>query len=106
MGTLGTAVYGFTQPHLALIMKNGSVWDVTFHENFKRIDKKLLIQLPKSRYYFGFSSKPKVLNFVRDDIGLNIIQLKNQKHMVIPKSSVKFKDKYEISIQNYKLKGK
>ena len=88
-------MFKFTQPHLSLILRNGSVWDIQFDKDFKRIEKKLQIQLPNSKNYFGFFSKSKVLNFVRDDIGLNIIQWKDGKHMVIPKSSVKFKEQNE-----------
>ena len=92
MFVLGTSINEFIQPNLAVIMANGSVWDIKFRKNFKGIDKKLLIQLPQSRNYFGFSSKPGVLNFVRDDIKINIIQLKDQKHIVIPRSSMKFNE--------------
>ena len=52
------------------------------------IKKKLLIQLPKSKPYFSFSSNLKVLNFVRNDLNTRIIQLNNQGHMTIPGSSL------------------
>ena len=38
---------GFVQPHLALVLKNGSVWDISFNDNMMCVDKKLLIQLPQ-----------------------------------------------------------
>jgi hypothetical protein len=58
------------------------------------IKKKLLIQLPKSKPYFSFSSNLKVLNFVRNDLSTKIIQVNNQGHMTIPGSSlpIKFSD--------------
>ena len=77
-------------------MENGSVWDITSNDQFKTIEKKLLIQLPKSRDYHTFLTNNRVLNFVKDDISSNIIQygksLNNQNHSKIKKSSVQFKD--------------
>ena len=90
--------FGFAQPHLALVMENGSVWDITSNDQFKTIEKKLLIQLPKSRdyNYHTFLTNNRVLNFVKDDISSNIIQyqksLNNQNHSKIKKSSVQFND--------------
>ena len=59
---------GIAQPHLALVMENGSVWDIMSNDQFKTIEKNLLIQLPKSRNYHTFSTNNQVLNFVKDDI--------------------------------------
>ena len=85
--------FGFAQPHLALVMENGSVWNIKSNDQFKTIEKNLLIQLPKPKdiqhfktinYYHMFSTKTGVLNFVKDDISSNIIQyhnsLNNQNH--------------------------
>jgi hypothetical protein len=66
--------FGFAEPKLALVMENGSVWDITSNDQFKTIEKKLLIQLPKSRDYHTFLTNNRVLNFVKDDISSNIIQ--------------------------------
>ena len=60
------------------------------------IKKKLLIQLPKSNNpYFPFSTNFKVLNFVRNDLGKDIVQyhkkLNKQGHMTIGKSSLQRK---------------
>ena len=89
--------FGFAQPQLALVMENGSVWDIRSNDQFKTIEKNLLIQLPKSRNYHTFSTNNRVLNFVKDDISSNIIQYRkspnNQNHIKIKKSSVQFKDK-------------
>ena len=43
---LGTADFGFAQPHLALILRNSSVWDMKFDNQFRTISKEKLIQLP------------------------------------------------------------
>ena len=97
--------FGFSQPHLALVMENGSVWDIKSNDQFKTIRKKLLIQLPKSRDYHTFSTNNGVLNFVRDDISTNIIQygksLNNPNHIKVKKSSVQFKDKMDAGFLGY-----
>ena len=89
--------FGFAQPQLALVMENGSVWDISSNDQFKTIEKNLQIQLPKSRNYHTFSTNNRVLNFVKDDISSNVIQygksLNNQNHIKIKKSSVQFKNK-------------
>ena len=81
------------------------MWNIMSNDQFKTIEKNLLIQLPKSkdmpnfktvRNYNIFSTKTGILNFVKDDISSNIIQyhnsLNNQNHLTVPKSSVKFKE--------------
>ena len=77
-------------------MENGSVWDITSNDQFKTIEKKLLIQLPKSRdwVYHTFLTNNRVLNFVKDDISSNIIQYQKSfnNHSKIKKSSVQSKD--------------
>ena len=75
-------------------MENGSVWDIMSNDQFKTIEKNLLIQLPKSRNYHTFSTNNQVLNFVKDDISSNIIQysLNNQNYIKIKQSSLQFKD--------------
>ena len=73
------------------------MWNIMSNDQFKTIEKNLLIQLPKSRDYHTFLTNNRVLNFVKGDISSNIIQyhksLNNQNHMKIKKSSVQFKDK-------------
>ena len=82
----------FASLNLAIVLANGSVWDISFDDKFMAIKKKLLIQLPLKRYatYFPFSTNLKVLNFVRNDVGRDIIQyhkkLNKQGHMTIGKS--------------------
>ena len=94
-------------------MENGSVWNIKSNDQFKTIEKNLLIQLPKSqsledlipfkssifKHYHTFSTKAGVLNFVKDDISSNIIKyhksLNSQNHMKVQKSSVQFKDKID-----------
>ena len=82
----------FASLNLAIVLANGSVWDITFDNKFMAIKKKLLIQLPYKKYttYFPFSTNFKVLNFVRNDLGRDIIQyhkkLNKQGHMTIGKS--------------------
>ena len=82
----------FASLNLAIVLRNGSVWDISFDDKFMGIKKKLLIQLPYKKYttYFPFSTNCKVLNFVRNDLGRDIIQyhkkLNKQGHMTIGKS--------------------
>ena len=97
--------FGFAQPQLALVLKNGSVWDIRSNNQFKTVEKNLLIQLPKSRDYHTFSTNNRVLNFVKDDISSNIIQyrksLNNQNHIKIKKSSVPFKGKINAGFSDF-----
>ena len=105
--------FGFAQPHLALVMENGSVWNIKSNDQFKTIEKNLLIQLPKPRdipyfrtlnFYHMFSTKTGVLNFVKDDISSNIIQyhnlLNSQNHTTVQGSSLKFKEDIEVSFES------
>ena len=83
----------FASLNLAIVLRNGSVWDISFDDKFMAIKKKLLIQLPKSKNpYFPFSTNFKVLNFVRNDLRKDIIQyhkkLNKEGHMTIGKSSL------------------
>ena len=82
----------FASLNLAIVLENGSVWDISFDDKFMAIKKKLLIQLPKSKPYFPFSTNFKVLNFVRNDLRKDIVQyhkkLNKQGHMTIGKSSL------------------
>ena len=97
--------FGFSQPHLALVMENGSVWDIKSNDQFKTISKSLLIQLPKYRDYHTFSTNNGVLNFVKDDLSSDIIQygksLNNPNHIKVKKSSVQFKDKVDPAFFGY-----
>ena len=83
----------FASLNLGIVLDNGSVWDISFDDKFMAIKKKLLIQLPYKKYttYLPFSTNLKVLNFVRNDLGKDIIQyhkkLNKQGHMTIGKSS-------------------
>ena len=85
----------FAGLNLAIVLENGSVWDISFDIKFMAIKKKLLIQLPKSSPYFPFSTNFKVLNFVRNDLRKDIVQyhkkLNKQGHMTIGKSSLQRK---------------
>ena len=85
--------------NLAIVLNNGSVWDISFDDKFMSIKKKLLIQLPKSKPYLSFSTNFKVLNFVRNDLSKDIIQyhkkLNKQGHMTIKKSSLPKKIKVD-----------
>ena len=87
----------FASLNLGIVLDNGSVWDISFDDKFMAIKKKLLIQLPYKKYttYFPFSTNLQVLNFVRNDLGKDIIQyhkkLNKQGHMTIGKSSFPMK---------------
>ena len=82
----------FASLNLGIVLDNGSVWDISFDDKFMAIKKKLLIQLPYKKYtnYLPFLTNLKVLNFVRNDLGRDIIQyhkkLNKQGHMTIGKS--------------------
>ena len=68
---------GFVQPHIALVLRNGSVWDISLKDDLTSVDMKFLIQLPQGgpkQLCYPFSTKGKVLNFVRNDLGKKIIQ--------------------------------
>ena len=98
--------FEFAQPQLALVMENGSVWDIRSNDQFKTIGKNLLIQMPKSKnYYHTFLTNNRVLNFVKDDISSNIIQyqksLNDQNHNKIKKSSVEFEDKINAGFSDF-----
>ena len=86
---------GYANPRLALIMNNGSVWDIKSSDGFKSVNKSLLTQLPKLKPYFAFLTKAGVINFVRGDLSSNIIQyqeqLNHQNHEKILKSSITFR---------------
>ena len=103
--SLDTFNFVFSQPHLALVMENGSVWDIKSNDQFKTIRKSLLIQLPKSRDYHTFSTNNGILNFVKDDLSSNIIQygksLNNANHLKVKKSSVQFKEKNGVVFLGY-----
>ena len=81
------------------------MWDIRSNNQFKTVEKNLLIQLPKSRDYHTFSTNNRVLNFVKDDISSNIIQyrksLNNQNHIKIKKSSVQFKGKINAGFSDF-----
>ena len=65
----------FAQPHLAIVLRNGSVWDISFPDDFKSGSKIMLIQLPKTRQpYFAFSTEGNLINFIRADFSKDIIQ--------------------------------
>jgi hypothetical protein len=86
-------------------MENGSVWDIKSNDQFKTIRKNLLIQLPKSTDYHTFSTRNRVLNFVKDDLSSNIIQygksVKPPNHMKVKKSSVQFKSDDLIDLYRF-----
>ena len=81
------------------------MWDIRSNDQFKTIEKNLLIQLPKSRDYHTFLTNNRVLNFVKDDISSNIIQYRksvnNQNHIKIKKSSVPFKVKINAGFSDF-----
>ena len=83
-------------------MKNGSVWDIRSNDQFKTLEKKLLIQLPKSNYHTFLTNKT-VLNFVNEDISSNIIQYRKSlnNYFKIKKSSVKFKGKINAGFLDF-----
>ena len=87
--------FSFQQPHLAVVLRNGSVWDISFSSDLKSINKNMLIQLPKTgkhRLYFSFPTSGKKLNFLRTDLATDIIQYDpnayDKRHMKIKKSSL------------------
>ena len=95
----------FASLNLAIVLRNGSVWDISFDDKFMTIKKKLLIQLPKSKPYFPFATNFKVLHFVRNDLRKDIVQyhkkLNKQGHMTIGKSSLHSKLTDNIESMKY-----
>ena len=92
--------YSFQQPHLAVVLRNGSVWDISFSSDLKSVNKNMLIQLPetgKNKLYFSFATRGTKLNFLREDLATNIIQydtdVNSKRHMKIGKSSLHFQFK-------------
>ena len=84
----------FPAQHLALVLQNGSVWDISFSDNYISLERRLLIQLPKSsRPFHAFLTDWETLTFVKNDLSMNIIQFnKNSRphHSKIPGSTVTF----------------
>ena len=100
---------GFVQPHIALVLRNGSVWDISLKDDLTSVDKKLLIELPQGgpeQLYYPFSTKGKVLNFVRNDLGKKIIQCHedcNNQGLVMIRNSAINLDFYDgINLPNQK----
>ena len=99
----------FVEPHIALVLRNGSVWDISFVNHFNSMNKNLLIQLPKhpKKVYFPFSTYSTILNFVREDIGTNIIQyhsdLNKQGHTTIKRSSLALSFEQETGVSSVNI---
>ena len=87
----------FPKYHLDVLLKNGSVWDLTFNENFLLMKKQLILQLPKYENYFAFVTNSRVVNFVSDDLSAifqsKIGQYENSFTKI--KGSVSFEDHFE-----------
>ena len=49
--------------HLAIVSKNGTIWDISLNEN-RSPSKHYLLQLPKSCTYHGYSDAKGVLYFI------------------------------------------
>ena len=49
--------------HLAMVSKNGTIWDISLNEN-RSPSKHYLLQLPKSCTYHGYSDAKGVLYFI------------------------------------------
>ena len=69
----------------------------------------ILIQLPKhpQKFYFPFSTYSTILNFVREDIGINIIQyhsdLNKQGHTTIKRSSLALKFEHYMGFSSVNI---
>ena len=81
-------------PHIIFMASNGTLFQTKLLKNEKLEKISFLFRLPKVFYkkYFMFQSQPKVMDFVRNDLKINIIQLlSNGEDQIIPKSENKQK---------------
>ena len=53
----------FPMMHLAIISKNGTIWDISMNER-KSPSKKHLFKLPKSCWYHGYSDEKGILYYI------------------------------------------
>ena len=90
--------------HLAIIYDDGQVWDFSFANNSLSPIKKL-IQLPKSRYYFGYSDALGVIYFIHSDAEKGITKfhksLNKNGHIIVPKSKKPLMRGGENSVYEY-----
>ena len=69
-------VRSFPMLHLALISKNGTVWDVSLNEKTSP-SKKYLFKLPKSCSYHGYCDDKGILNFIAGHLDTEKVDFKS-----------------------------
>ena len=62
--------------HLAMISKNGTVWDLSLNEK-NSPSKKNLFKLPKSCSYHGYSDDKGILNFITGQLEEHKVEFKS-----------------------------
>ena len=62
--------------HLAMISKNGTVWDVSLNERTSP-SKKYMFKLPKSCSYHGYSDDKGILNFIAGHLEAKKVDFKS-----------------------------
>ena len=91
----------FSMMHLAMISKNGTIWDISLNEKTSP-SKKYLFKLPKSCWYHGYSDDKGVLYFI-DGYLRKVIQF----HLSLSKlghkevANLKGYDSRRLLISNY-----
>lgn len=77
-------------PQILKVLKNGQVFRMDFNEG--KSAETLLLQLPQtpSKYYFASAADHSTIQFIRDDLLIDVIQYQPfwNKHQTLPKSKV------------------
>ena len=81
--------------NLAFVYDNGTVWQF-FMNGIVPYSNKIVLKLPKSNYYHGYSNEQGVLYFIHSDIRKSITKyhkkFSNEGHKTVPKSGFQFDD--------------
>ena len=83
---------GFPMMHLAMVSKNGTIWDISLNEN-RSPSKHYLLKLPKSCTYHGYSDAKGVLYFIDGHLRNKLTKY----HSSFDKKGHKKGDKIDVS---------
>ena len=83
---------GFPMMHLAMVSKNGTIWDISLNEN-RSPSKHYLLKLPKSCTYHGYSDAKGVLYFIDGHLRKKLTKY----HSSFDKEGHKKGDKIDVS---------
>ena len=78
--------------HLAMVSKNGTIWDISLNEN-RSPSKHYLLKLPKSCTYHGYSDAQGVLYFIDGHLRKKLTKY----HSSFEKEGHKKGDKIDVS---------